>query len=144
MPAWCRHLTMSVRCLQDFFDHHGAAKCGKSARCMYECCHYREGLARYCLRCMCCTLAMSARCKDYLAISLQCLYDSTVILLSSHCCLANILRQHVFVFQIRQYGASSFVTACTNIWNCRAMPFCWPLTARRGLPTKNRAGAAYL
>ncbi len=48
-----------------------------------------------------------------------------------------------FVFQIRQYGASSFVTACTNIYS-RAMAFCWPPTARRGLSTKNRAGAAYL
>ncbi len=95
-PAWCRHLTMSVRCLQDFSDHHGAAKCGKSERCMYECCQYRQGLARYFLRCMCCTLAMSARCKDHLVISLQCLYNSTVILLSSNCCLANILRQRFF------------------------------------------------
>ncbi len=87
----------NVRCLQDFSDHHGAAKCGKSARCMYECCHYREGLARYFIRCMCCTLAMSARCKDNLAISLQCLHDSTVIMLSLHCCLANILRQLFFL-----------------------------------------------
>ncbi len=143
---------MSVRCLQDFSDHHGAAKCNKSARCMYECCQYREGLARYFLRCMCCTLVMSARCKDHVAISLKRLHDSTVILLSSHRCLPNVLRQRffffvcffVFLFQIRQYGASSFVTACTNILNCRAMAFCWPPTSRSGLPTKNRAGAAYL
>ncbi len=34
--------------------------------------------------------------------------------------------------------------ACENVWNCRAMAFCWPPTARRGLPTKHGAGAAYL
>ncbi len=90
------------------------------------------------------TLAMYARFKDHFAFILQCLHDWTVIALSSHCCLENILRWLLFVFQIRPYGASSYVTACKKIWNCRAMAFCWPSTVRRGIPTKDRAGAAYL
>ncbi len=58
---------MSVRCLQDFSDHHGAAKSGKSARRMYECCQYR-------------VRALRDIFYDVCAALLQCLHDVRIIL----------------------------------------------------------------
>ncbi len=96
---------------------------------------------------------------DVCAALLQCLHDVRIILRfpCNVCTIQQLSCFHLtaalqtscdnvffFVFQIRQHGGSSFVTVCTNIWNCRAMAFCWPPTARRGFPAKNRAGAAYL
>ena len=139
LPACYRHLAISARFLQDFSGHYGAAKCGKSARCAYECCQYREGLARY--------------FDDVCDAVLQCLHDLRIILRfpCNACAIEQLSCFHLpaalktscdngfffVVFQIRPHGASSYVTGCTNIWNCRAVALC-------GLPTKNRAGAAYL
>ncbi len=49
---------------------------------MYECCPANIVSALRDIYYDVCATLLSARCKDHLAISLQCLHDSTVILLS--------------------------------------------------------------
>jgi hypothetical protein len=99
-PAWCSHLALSVRCLQDFRGHHGAMKCCKLPGVCTGAANIvralRDNFTMYVLQsCHACTilgascvhLAMPARLKSYRACILQHMHDvaAPVRRLCRHC-----------------------------------------------------------
>ena len=73
MPPRCRHLAMSVRFLQDFRGHYGVIKYGP-----HECCNIVRALHdSFTMYCMCCSLTISERFHDHLAVLCASLFHNT-------------------------------------------------------------------